>query len=558
MLGRRMKHAQRYQEIINAFLRNGLGYIVKDLGLSEVLPIPIKKVNANADLNPRRIGGRVRSCLQELGPTFIKMGQIASTRRDLIPEYITQELEKLQDRVPPFSFDQVRQIIEEELGESIETIFDEFHETPLAAASIGQVHYARLYSKESVAVKIQRPNIRNVIETDLEILEDLARLMELRMDWAKRCQLRDMIEEFAKSLRTELDYRTEGRNAEKIANQFTGNSTICIPKIYWDYSTKKVLTMGYIEGVRVNDLKKMGEKGYNRKVIAERLAQSFFHQILIEGFFHGDPHPGNVLVLPGEVIALLDFGMMGRLNHDMKYQFASLVISLKRGNTDGIIKVVSRMGLIPEDIDMELLRQDIDDLKDKYYDVPLSQISIGEAINDLFTVAFHHRIRIPADLTILGKSLLTLEGVVESLDPEFSIMNVAEPFGERLMKDRFHPKKLAENAWSHIVEYSEIISDLPKKLREITSIMQQGKLRIEITIPELHLLLKKMDRISNRLSFSIVLLSFSIIMVGLIIGSSIGRQSTLLWEIPAIELGFIVATLMFLWLLFSIFRSGKF
>ncbi|UQD53664.1 2-polyprenylphenol 6-hydroxylase [Bacillus methanolicus] len=558
MLGRRMKHAQRYQEIINAFLRNGLGYIVKDLGLSEVLPIPIKKVNANADLNPRRIGGRVRSCLQELGPTFIKMGQIASTRRDLIPEYITQELEKLQDRVPPFSFDQVRQIIEEELGESIETIFDEFHETPLAAASIGQVHYARLYSKESVAVKIQRPNIRNVIETDLEILEDLARLMELRMDWAKRYQLRDMIEEFAKSLRTELDYRTEGRNAEKIANQFTGNSTIRIPKIYWDYSTKKVLTMEYIEGVRVNDLKKMGEKGYNRKVIAERLAQSFFHQILIEGFFHGDPHPGNVLVLPGEVIALLDFGMMGRLNHDMKYQFASLVISLKRGNTDGIIKVVSRMGLIPEDIDMELLRQDIDDLKDKYYDVPLSQISIGEAINDLFTVAFHHRIRIPADLTILGKSLLTLEGVVESLDPEFSIMNVAEPFGERLMKDRFHPKKLAENAWSHIVEYSEIISDLPKKLREITSIMQQGKLRIEITIPELHLLLKKMDRISNRLSFSIVLLSFSIIMVGLIIGSSIGRQSTLLWEIPAIELGFIVATLMFLWLLFSIFRSGKF
>lgn len=558
MLGRRMKHAQRYQEIINAFLRNGLGYIVKDLGLSEVLPIPIKKVNANADLNPRRIGGRVRSCLQELGPTFIKMGQIASTRRDLIPEYITQELEKLQDRVPPFSFDQVRQIIEEELGESIETIFDEFHETPLATASIGQVHYARLYSKESVAVKIQRPNIRNVIETDLEILEDLARLMELRMDWAKRCQLRDMIEEFAKSLRTELDYRTEGRNAEKIANQFTGNSTIRIPKIYWDYSTKKVLTMEYIEGVRVNDLKKMGEKGYNRKVIAERLAQSFFHQILIEGFFHGDPHPGNVLVLPGEVIALLDFGMMGRLNHDMKYQFASLVISLKRGNTDGIIKVVSRMGLIPEDIDMELLRQDIDDLKDKYYDVPLSQISIGEAINDLFTVAFHHRIRIPADLTILGKSLLTLEGVVESLDPEFSIMNVAEPFGERLMKDRFHPKKLAENAWSHIVEYSEIISDLPKKLREITSIMQQGKLRIEITIPELHLLLKKMDRISNRLSFSIVLLSFSIIMVGLIIGSSIGRQSTLLWEIPAIELGFIVATLMFLWLLFSIFRSGKF
>lgn len=558
MLGKRMKHAQRYQEIINVLLRNGFGYIVKDLGISEIMSIPNKKLNTDTDLNQGRIGGRIRSCLQELGPTFIKMGQIASTRRDLIPEHIIKELEKLQDRVPPFPFDQVRQIIEEELGDTLETIFDEFYEKPLAAASIGQVHYARLHSKESVAVKIQRPNIRHVIETDLEILEDLARLMELRIDWAKRYQLRDMIEEFAKSLRQELDYRTEGRNAEKIANQFIGNSAIRIPKIYWDFSTKNVLTMEYIEGIRVNDLKKMDEKGYNRKVIAERLAHSIFHQILMEGFFHGDPHPGNVLVLPGEVIALMDFGMVGRLDHDMKFQFASLVISLKRGNTDAIIKAVSRMGLIPEDADMALLRQDIDDLRDKYYDVPLSQISLGEAVNDLFTVAFHHRIRIPADLTILGKALLTVEGVVESLDPEFSIMSVAEPFGERLMKDRYHPKKLAENAWSHIVEYSEIISDLPKKLREITSIMQQGKLRIEITIPELHLFLTKMDKISNRLSFSIVLLSFSIIMVGLIIGSSIGRQSTLLWRIPAIELGFGVAAVMFLWILFSIFRSGKF
>ncbi|EIJ80205.1 ABC1 family protein [Bacillus methanolicus PB1] len=558
MIGKRMKHAQRYQEIINTFLRNGFGYIVKDLGLSEVMSFPKRKVNTDTDLNPGRIGERVRSCLQELGPTFIKMGQIASTRRDLIPEHITKELEKLQDRVPPFPFDQVRQIIEVELGETIDTIFDEFHETPIAAASIGQVHYARLNTKEQVAVKIQRPNIRHVIETDLEILEDLARLMELRMDWAKRYQLRDMIEEFAKSLRQELDYRIEGRNAEKIANQFTGNPAIRIPKIFWDYSTKNVLTMEYIEGIRVNDLKKMDEEGYDRKVIAERLAHSIFHQILMEGFFHGDPHPGNVLVLPGEVIALMDFGMVGRLDHDMKYQFASLVISLKRGNTDGIIKAVSRMGLIPEDVDMALFRQDIEDLREKYYDVPLSQISLGEAVNDLFTVAFHHRIRIPADLTILGKALLTVEGVVESLDPEFSIMSVAEPFGERLMKDRYHPKKLAESAWSHIVECSEIISDLPKKLREITSIMQQGKLRIEITIPELHLLLTKMDRISNRLSFSIALLSFSIIMVGLIIGSSIGRQSTLLWRFPAIELGFGVATVMFLWILYSIFKSGRF
>jgi len=558
MFGRKMKHAHRYQEIIRAFLRNGFGYIIKELGLTDIMSIPKKKEVADTNLLPRTTGERIRSFLQELGPTFIKMGQIASTRRDLIPADIIQELEKLQDCVPPFPFDQVRQIIEAELGANIEEIFAEFHETPLAAASIGQVHYALLHTKEPVAVKIQRPEIQSIIETDLEILEDLARLMESRMDWAKKYQIRDMVEEFSKSLRAELDYSIEARNAEKIADQFIGNSTIRIPKMYWDYSTKKVLTMEYIQGIKVNDLEKMAERGYNRKVVAERLAHSIFHQILIEGFFHGDPHPGNVVVLPGEVIVLMDFGMVGRLSPDMKYHFSSLVISLKRGSTDGIIKAISRMGLIPVNTDMALLRAEVDELRDKYYGVPLSEISLGKAINDLFTVAFHHRIQIPADLTLLGKAILTVEGVVELLDPEFSIMDVAEPFGQRLIKDRFHPKNLAENAWSYIVEYTEFISNLPKNIREITSTMQRGKLHVEITISELHLLLEKLDRISNRLSFSIVLLSFSIIMVGLIIGSSIGRQSTLLWKIPAIELGFGVASLMFLWLLYAIYKSGRF
>ncbi|MEW6066166.1 ABC transporter [Desulforamulus profundi] len=558
MLGKRMRHISRYRDIVIALVRHGFGIVVEEIGFAHFLSFPQRLFFETKGKDSKTTGERIRLVLQELGPTFVKLGQIASTRPDLLPEDIVRELEKLQDRVPPFSFQEVREIVQEELGGDLEEIFCHFEDSPLAAASIGQVHQAILCSGEKVAIKIQRPNITTVIETDLEILQDLATLAEHRLEWAARYQIRDMAEEFSKSLRAELDYTIEGRNAEKISNQFRDDSKIYVPKVFWEYSTKRVLTMEYIEGVKFNELEKLKQKGYNAKMLAESLAKAIFHQIFIDGFFHGDPHPGNVLVLPGEVIAFIDFGMVGRLTPEMKYHFSSLVIALMRQSTDGVIKAILLMGLVPDDVDMMQLRDDVEQLREKYYGVPLSQISLGKAVNDLFSVAFRHSIRIPAALTLLGKTLLTIEGVVEKLDPDFSILNIAEPFGRQLLKERLHPKSLAETAWKHVSDYGELLFDLPKHIKELTSLIKRGRLRLEIDIPELDLLLKKLDRISNRLSFSIVLLAFSIIMVGIIIGSSLGRQSTLLWKIPAIEIGFGVATLMFLWLLYSIFKSGRF
>lgn len=557
MIGKRMKHAQRYQEIISAFLRNGFGFLVKDLGLLERLPFQ-KKVISDKNSRNRTTGERLRLMLQELGPTFVKLGQMASTRRDILPEDIIFELEKLQDQVSPFSFQQVRQIIEEELGDDLENLFSEFDETPLATASIGQVHRARLHTNERVAVKVQRPHIRPLVKTDLEILDDLARIMESRIDRAKRFQLREIIEEFSKSLTLELDYQTEGRNSEKISRPSINDETIKVPRVYWSHTTAKVLTMEYISGVKVNNLSRLEAEGYDRKVIAERIAHSMLHQILIEGFFHGDPHPGNIIILPGDRIVWMDFGMVGRLSANMQNQFALLALSMKSGSTNGIIKAISEMGVIPFDTDMSALHVDIDELRDRYYDVPLSQISLGGAVSDLLTVAYKHQIMIPAELTMLAKALLTVEALVEMLDHEFSIMNAAEPFGKQLLKERYNPKKIAANAWEHLTEYTEILADLPKKLREVASTIQKGKMRLEITIPELNIFLKKMDRISNRLSFAIVVLAFSIIMVGLIIGSSISGQASLLWKLPVIEIGSCIALLMFLWLIFAIFKSGRF
>lgn len=315
--------------------------------------------------------------------------------------------------------------------------------------------------------------------------------------------------------------------------------------------------MDFIQGIKINHYKQLDDEGYDRRQIAERLANSMLHQILIDGFYHGDPHPGNIIILPGNVVALMDFGMVGRLEEETKYQFASLVINLKRGSTNGLIKTLSDMGLLTDEIDMAPLRGDIDELRNKYYDIPLSQISLGGAVNDLFTVANRHQVQIPPEFTMLGKALLTMEAIVEGLDPTFSIMKAAEPFGERLFKERYNPKNIAKNVWNQFIESAEAIAELPKDIREVTGIIKKGKLRLDINIPELQVFLHKLDQISNRLSFSIILLAFSIIMVGLIIGSAIGGETLILWKIPVIEIGFVVATLMFLLMLYTIFRSGK-
>ncbi|MFD3450119.1 ABC1 kinase family protein [Microbacteriaceae bacterium 4G12] len=556
MIGKRIKHAKRYKEISNAFIRNGLSYLVYRLGLTNK-SISEKELEEEENMNLRTIGVKLRMTLQELGPTFVKLGQIASTRRDLIPEEIIQELEKLQDQVSSFSFEQVRAIIEEELGGTLESLFQDFDEAPLATASIGQVHLAHLPTGEQVAIKIQRPDIINIVRTDLEILDDIAQLTEAKLSFTQPYQIRKMIEEISKSLLAELDYTIEGRNGERIAKQFLDQPDIHIPTIYWEYSTKKVLTMEYVQGIKVNRVEELDELGYDRKLLAERITNAMLYQILIEGFFHGDPHPGNIYILPDHVISFIDFGMVGKLSEEMKYHLASIVIHLQRGNTKGIIHTFSSMGILPDDIDMKLLYEDIDEYLIKYYDIPLSKMSMGGAISDLFSVTYKHQIEIPVNFTILAKALLTIEGIVETLDPEFSVMTAAKPFGEILLQNRYHPKTIAKKSWDQLVDHAEMLADLPKDLREITKTVKKGKLRLDIHVTEQKVFLQKLDTIVNRLSFSIILLSFSILMVGLIVGSAIAGQTTLLWKIPAIEIGSVVATLMFIFMLISIIRSGR-
>ncbi|MEC0092440.1 ABC1 kinase family protein [Paenibacillus macquariensis] len=553
----RIRHTGRYREIAMALMRHGFGYMVEELELFQVLTLPRRWIT-HESIETKTIGERIRHVLEDLGPTFIKLGQLASTRSDLLPDDIISELVKLQDQVPAFSSETARGILEQELDITIEDGFSWFEDTPIAAASIGQVHIGKLRTGETVAVKIQRPGVMKMVSRDLDIISGLAEMIEKRWEWARQYQLTRIVAELTKSILAELDYSQEARNTEKISLQFQNDRHIYIPHIYWEFTSSRVLTMEYIEGIMLSRRDQLLDKGYDLKEIAGRVTNGMLHQIFIEGFFHGDPHPGNLLARKDGSIAFIDFGMVGRISEDMKDQLSALIIALMRKNTDGMVRAILKLGLFPEEGDISSLRADLDRMRDEYYDIPFTEISMGKALNDLFGVARQHQIIIPPDLTLLGKALLTLEGVMEKLDPSLSIIDMAEPFGKKLLKEKYSAGRLQKKFIGGVAELLEGMLELPGQARQLSSLISKGKVKVEINVPELQSLMRKMDQISNRLSMSIVLLSFSIIMVGLIIGSALNNPSSVLWHLPVIGLGFIVALFMVIWLLYGIFKSGRF
>ena len=556
MLGKRMRHINRYREILTVFAKHGFGYLIEDLGLSEMLS-PSKRFFTDRK-QLRSVGAKLRLALEELGPTFIKLGQILSTRPDLLPSDIISELDKLQDEIEPFSYTQVEEILEEELQRPVDQVYSHVDRDSIAAASIGQVHYARLISGEEVVIKVQRPYITSVIETDLEILKDLATQAEQRLSWAKHYQVRDVVDEFARVLRDELDYQLEARNAEKFGEMFKENEKIYVPEVYWEYSTTRIITLEYLDGIKINDLDELENRKYDQKLIANRITEAYFVQILKEGFFHGDPHPGNFMIMPGEVVAFTDLGIVGRLTPEVKHQFITMLIGFIRKKTDMIVSAILKLGFVPEDIDLDAFKKDVEKTRDRYYNVPIGKISFGDAINDFFKLAYRYQIRIPPDLTLLGKTFMILEGVVKKLDPDISMVDIAEPFSRELFKEKFHPKNIFDFTWKNTSEYASMLLNFPAEIKDLITLIRRGKIKLEIEIPQVDFILRKLDQIGNRLSFSIVLLSFSIIMAGLIIGSSLGEYQPIMWQLPLIEIGFGIATLMFLWLMFAIFKSGRF
>lgn len=556
----RVNYINRYREIAMQFSKSGLGFLIEEIGLDRVISLPkrILMRQQNNDVLEKTYAERIRIFIEEMGTTFIKLGQIASTRADLLPPDLIKELEKLQSHVAPFPAAEARRLIEESLEAPIDKLFMIFDDEPVGSASIGQVHRAMLHTGEDVAVKVQRPNIEKTVRTDLEILRHLAVLAESNLEWARNYQVTDMIEEFSDALINELDYTIEARNVERIGKTHKNDANIKIPEIYWEYSTKNVMAMDFIKGIPVNHFDKLDEMNINRSELADTLAKAIFQQIFEEGYFHGDPHPGNVSVLEDGTLVFLDFGMIGRLTSDLKNNFGSLLISLMRKDSSGIVKAIVKMGVVPSDVSMRDLNREAEIMRDKYYDVPLAKLNFSEAVNDLFGISNKYKIKLPQDFTILAKTLLTLESVVSQLDPDFSIMDVAEPFGKALMLERYNPKNLLNFQIDEVQQLANELREVTENVHTFSKGLKNQNLPIEIDVKGRSQFSKHLDRVINRLSFSIVLLAFSIVMVGLIVGSAILGEGSIIFRIPIIEIAAIFAMGMFAWLLWSIVKSGRF
>jgi len=550
-LKRKYRHLARYREIANALAKQGFGYLLERFDLRDLLSWKQPRERLSERLGVPR---RIFLVLEELGPTFIKLGQILSTRPDLVPRPILEELEKLQDEVPSFGADIVEQVIKAELGKPVGELFIDFVAQPFASASIGQVHLARLPNGEQVVVKVQRPHIEQTVETDLDILFDLARVVQNRTEWGQLYRLVDIVEEFAQSLRAELDYTQEGRNTDRFWHGFQDDPNVYIPRIFWDYSSRRVLVLEYVEGIKISNQEQLRKSGFDLSRVAKNVVEAMFRQIYEFGFFHSDPHPGNLAVLSGERILFMDFGQVGRIDREMKEKTMDLVLGMVRYDSDAVVKSLLNIGVVSHKVNIAGLKKDVARLQEKYYGLPLSQIQLGAAMRELMDVSFTYRIRVPAEFTLLMKSLLTLEGLVKQLDPTVSLFDLAEPLAKKIMRNRYAPGKLRKILQENLLEISAIARSLPRRLDKLLTQIENGDLKLELEHRNLPRYFLRLNAVANRISMSILLAS-------LIIGSSLLAQrssTSILGGFPIAEIGYLIAALMGLWLVVSIFRSGRF
>ena len=556
IIGRTYRHMQRYRQILTVLFRNGFGDLVNILKIEQYIEIGLQMISRKRreKIETLTRAERVRMVLEELGPTFIKMGQILSTRPDLLPVEFLRELEKLQDHVPPFEYTQVETIIEAELGTPLGDIFKNFEEVPLASASIGQVHRARLADGEEVVVKIQRPDIRKVVEVDLEIMLHLSTLMEKHLEGWEIQRPTKIVAEFARTLEKELDYTIEASHMERFALQFLNNSSVYVPKVYREASTGRIITMEYINGIKASEIALLEKADLDRFEIARLGLDLIMKQIFVYGFFHADPHPGNVFILPDNVICYIDFGMMGRIGHEDRENFADLVMNIVSRNEKKITKALLRLTDWEEEPDIDALEKNVSEFVDLHFNRPLKELDLGKLLHQLLDLVAKHRLSVPPDLFLMIKALSTVEGLGRLLNPDLDVAEQAAPFVKRIQMDRLNPKRIAGDIFDSGAELLQLIKEIPGEVRKILKQAREGKIKIEFEHRGLEPMLSTLDRVSNRIVFAIVLAS-------LIIGSSLIVLSGLppKWhEIPIIGLmGFSVAGIMGFWLLITILRRGK-
>lgn len=551
-----IRNLGRYREIIGVLLKYGFEEVVDQLNVDTL----IKRIRARTQKKHRLLrergsrSERIRMALEELGPTFIKLGQMLSTRYDLLPLETINELRKLQSEVKPFSEEKSVQIVEDELNASIETLFSCFEKKPFAAASISQVHRATTLSGKDVVVKVQRPDIQVIIENDIPILVHLADLVEKHVPESRVFDPSGLVEQFKKWIVEELNFMQEARNAHRFRKNFAAYKTVHVPKVFWDLTTERVLTMEYIGGIYIDRIDQLVEAGIDPVRIARNGTLFILRQIFKYHFFHGDPHPSNLMVLPNHVIAPLDYGLMGRMDDEMVAQIGDLMHGIIKSDASEIVRTLINLNRSNADVDRETLRIDVADFLARYHAVPLHLLRFEHFFNDLVKLIRQHQIRFPRNMYLMGKSLMVVEGIAQNLDPQYDIIAITQSYFTGSMMGKTAAEKMLRDTTQMIEDYADLAVMAPRTINQILKKTRWGDLAINLKHLRIDDMLRQVDRSANRMALSII--TGSLILASAII-MHLDRGPSF-WDLPVLGVvGLGVAGILGIWLVLSIWRSGQ-
>jgi len=546
----------RLREISVVFVRHGLGDLVRRAGISRLLEqaghvLHLGEAPEIAHLEAQQ---RVRLAFEQLGPTFVKLGQMLSTREDLLPPASTTELARLHSDVAPVPFDDLLPQVRQALGRSPFEVFGHVEREPYAAASIAQIHRAKLASGTPVVLKIRRPGIEAKIDADLRILDHLAHLIEREMPDVRRYRPVQVVGQLRSSLERELDLAVEARNAERFARSFADDPDIYVPRVYWEWTSSTMNVQEHIEGIRGNDLAAIDSAGLDRKALAARGVDAVLKMILVDGFFHADPHPGNVMYLPGNRIALIDFGMVGRLSQARRRQIIDLLAGLAGHDEEAMLEVLLDWRG-DDSVDEARLAADLGEFAFDYADMQLKDLKIGVLLNRVSAILREHSIVLPSDLTLLFKALITLEGLGHQYDPEFRLIERVKPFVDRAMRERYQPAETARRAQQTLSDLFGLVTSMPRDLARLVKYAR--RMRVDLD-------LKHLDRFGDRLHSAINRATIGIMTASLVVGSSIVMtvaEGPRLFGVSLLTycglVGYLIAFVNSLWIIFSIRRSGR-
>ncbi len=502
------RHLSRYRQIAGILIEEGFGNALDVVGLSRFAPV--RRLMRGAADTREALPVRLRHTLERLGPTFVKIGQVASTRPDLLPDPIIQELRKLQDEVTPFSWNDARAVVESELGGSIEDLFGSFEETPLASASLGQVYATTLPDGTPVAVKVQRPDARASVETDLDILLTQAHFVTSHSETGERYDIAGVAEEFANAVIGELDYLAEARNAERLREMFTGDDTVAFPVIYREFTTQRVLTMERFEGIPFNRPDQLDEQGMDRPELARRGIYAFLEMIFEFGFFHADPHPGNLFAMPDGRVAFTDFGRVGTISQIARDQLADLLLGIVENDTALAVDTLFAAAGYPGDMDLAELEREVSRLITKYANKTIGEVRIGDLVSDVFGIVRHHNLMMSSELAMLLTTLALLEGVGRTLDPGFDFVAVTAPFARRISNERWEPAAVARALTISLRRAGRAAAEIPESVIRLLRRAGQGEFRVAVHPTGFDPTLTRLEEVANRLAFALVVSAFVI------------------------------------------------